>query len=81
MFMNYDNHPYQKSQNEQNEESRRLLTESETSSIRISAYYDDSITDGTLDSDDIDFIKQVMSATIRYYQSFIKIIPVVILPF
>lgn len=84
MFMNYDNHPYQKSieiphRNEEiiniQEDKRRLLTESETSPIRISAYYDDSVT-GTLTSNDIDFIKQVMSATIRYYESFMRVIPV-----
>ena len=92
MSMNYHNHPYQKSveaihsRNEEiiniqemkdiQENKRRLLTESETSPIRISAFYDDTVVAGSLTSNNINFIKEVMSATIRYYQSFMRVIPV-----
>eukprot|EP01084_Bolivina_argentea_P107898 192867_1 len=75
----YENHPYDTTINEINNEhnSRRLLSPSTTSPIRISAYYDPlSISTTYLSTNDIDFIKSLMSATIRYYNKFVNVIPV-----
>lgn len=77
VFMNYENHPYDATSQHNN--ARRLITEAESQPIRISAYYDpSSIGPGIngLTADDVDFIKKVVTATIRYYQSFVQVIPV-----
>ena len=57
---------------------RSLLTDAETSPIRISAYYDPVTisTSAGLTLDQIDYIKQLVGATIDFYESFVQVIPI-----
>ena len=79
----YANHPYDPSskayfegQETDNTQRRRTLSESETSPIRISAYYDPDTITNTLSADQQQHIEELIGAIGSYYEQFVKVIPI-----
>ena len=79
----YKNHPYDKtikpsSATQTNPSNRRrsLLSEAETSPIRVSAYYDPATIENARTAVEIATLKSVIGAIVNYYQETIKVVPV-----
>ena len=76
--LKYRNHPYE--QNNDGLSRRRLqLTDAQTDPIRISVYYDPvTISEAAgLTSTQIDYIKEITAAAVRFYEKWVQVIPVV----
>eukprot|EP01084_Bolivina_argentea_P121673 215617_1 len=73
--LEYDNHPYETASSSS---PRRLIDASNASPIRIGVYYDTKTisTSNGLTTTQINYIKQITSAAVRFYSSFIRVIPV-----
>ena len=83
--VNYFKHPFDRVKNgrknhlfQDSVDRRKLIEDANYQSIRISPYYDPSTvsTSNGLTTSQVTYIKQLISAAINYFQSFIKIIRV-----
>ena len=79
--VNYFDHPFEKIRNyELNDivDRRKLIEDADYQNIRITPHYDTATisTSNGLTNAQITFIKQLISASIKYFESFIKVIPV-----
>lgn len=84
-FIDYKHHPFEYNTNEEFRSRRRELDQNEISEsepepqpIRIKPYYDPYMisTENGLTESQIEYIKSLISTVIRYYESFVSVIPV-----
>eukprot|EP01083_Nonionella_stella_P015131 42353_1 len=78
--IHYNNHPYSPEftltrHNEEQEDRRSLLSQSQVSPIRISAYYD-PITINPLRDTQQTYIKRLIGAVTEYYAKIVSVVPV-----
>ena len=71
----YSNHPFDSTPSS---EQRRLVDTPERTPIRINPYYDPKTisTNNGLSSEDIEYVKSLISTTSRFYQQFVQVVPI-----
>lgn len=77
-YISYSNHPFELIKNKAINDAmtrRKLVEDADYSLIRITPYYDTTIT-SSLTTEQLNYVKELVSASIRYLESFISVIPI-----